>query len=338
MWSPALGRSMRRREFIALLGGAAAARPLTARAQQESRPPLVAVLSPLSSDAAALNIEALRTGFRDLGYIEGRNFALEVRYGNGVPALMAEEATELVSLRPAVILTGSEAGILAVHSATSTIPIIMTGVIQDPVALGLVKSIVRPAGNITGTWMYGDGSLFGKRLELLHDAVPGITHIGVMVNPGDPTDDIALKLLPSSAQKLGLVLRFIEVREAADLDTAFSAASRAGAQALFVSQSPLFNSHRAEVAAAAVKERLPAVYGFRQFAEAGGLMSYGTSLPEVYRRSAALVDKVLNGTNPADLPIEIPTRYELVLNQKAARAIGLTFPPIVLARADEVIE
>ncbi len=329
---------MRRRELITLLGGAAAALPLTARGQQESRPPLVAVLSPLSSDAAAANIEALRAGFRELGYIEGKNFALEIRYGNGVPALMVEQAAELVSLKPAVILTGSEAGILAVHNATSTIPIIMTGVIQDPVALGLVKSIARPGGNITGTWMYGDGSLVGKRLQLLADAVPGITHVAVMVNPGDPTDDIALKLLPPSAQTLGVSLRFIEVREAADLAAAFSAASGVGAQALFVSQSPLFNSHRPEVAAAAVKERLPAVYGFRQFVEAGGLMSYGTSLPGVYRRSSALVDKILSGASPADLPVEVPTRYELVLNQKAAKAIALTFPPILLARADVVIE
>ena len=312
--------------------------PLAAFGQEAPQSPLVAVLSPLSSEAATPNIEALREGFRDLGYIEGKNFVLELRYGNGMPELMAREAAELVSLKPAVILTGSEAGILAVHNATSTIPIVMTGVIRDPVTLGLVKSIRRPGGNITGTWIYGDGALFGKRLELLKDAVPGATQIGVLVNPGDPTDDIALKLLPPAAEQLGVVLHIIEVREAADFATAFSAASRAGAQALFVSQSPLFNSHRTEVAAAAVKERLPAVYGFHQFAEAGGLMSYGTSLPDVYRRSAALVDKILHDTSPGDLPIEIPTRYELVLNEKAAEAIGFTFPPMLLARADEVLE
>jgi putative tryptophan/tyrosine transport system substrate-binding protein len=326
---------MRRREFIRAFGGAAAVWPLVAYGQEAPQPPLVAVLSPLFSDAAAPNIEALREGFRDLGYIEGKNFVLELRYGNGMHELMAREAAELVSLKPAVILTGSEAGILAVHNAISTIPIVMTGVIRDPVALGLVKSIRRPGGNITGTWIYGDGALFGKRLELLKDAVPGATHIGVLVNPGDPTED---KLLPPAAEQLGVVLHIIEVREAADLATAFPAASRAGAQALFVSQSPLFNSHRTEEAAAVVGERLPAVYGFRQFAEAGGLMSYGTSLPDVYRRSAALVDKILHGTSPADLPIEIPTRYELVLNEKAAEAIGFTFPPMLLARADEVLE
>lgn len=333
-----MGKWMRRRTFITLFGGSAAAWPLVARSQQEPRLPLVAVLSPLSPDAAALNVAALRAGLRDLGYIEGKNLALELRYGNGVPALMAEQTVELVSLEPAVILTGSEAGILAVHNTTSTIPIVMTGVIQDPVALGLAQSIARPGGNITGTWMYGDGSLVGKRLEILHDAAPGVTQIGVVVNPGDPTDDIALKLLPSSAHELGLSLRIIEVREAADLDTAFSTASRTGAHALFVSQSPLFNSHRAEVAALATRERLPAIYGFRQFVEAGGLMSYGTSLPDVYRRSAALVDKILKGASPADLPIEVPTRYELVINQTAAKAIDLTIPPILLARADDVIE
>ena len=195
---------MRRREFIRAFGGAAAVWPLMAFGQEALQPPLVAVLSPLSSDAAALNIQALREGFRDHGYIEGKNFVLELRYGNGMPELMAREAAELVSLKPAVILTGSEAGILAVHNATSTIPIVMTGVIRDPVALGLVKSIRRPGGNITGTWIYGDGALFGKRLELLKDAVPGATHIGVLVNLGDPTDDIALKLLPPAAPIRGL--------------------------------------------------------------------------------------------------------------------------------------
>jgi putative ABC transport system substrate-binding protein len=252
---------IRRREFIVAFSGAAAW-PLAARAQQERRAPLVAVLSPLSSEAAARNIEALRAGLRDHGYIEGRNFALELRYGNGVPALTAEKAAELVSLKPAVIIAGSDVSVLAAHNATSTIPIIMSGVFGDPVALGLVTSIPRPGGNVTGTWMFPDDALVGKQLGFLHDVVPGVTRIGVMLNPSDPIDDIVSKLLPSAAQRLGLSFRLISVQEPDEIETAFVAATRDGAQALFVSHSPFFNSNRTKIAAAAIRERLPAVWRY----------------------------------------------------------------------------
>jgi putative ABC transport system substrate-binding protein len=329
---------MRRRDFITLLGGAAAAWPFAARAQQVPRPPLVAVLSPLSSDAAAGNIKALRVGLRDHGYTEGRNLALELRYGNGVPALTAEKAAELVSLKPAVIVAGSDVSVLAAHNATSTIPIIMSGFFGDPVALGLVTSIPRPGGNVTGTWMFPDDELVGKQLGFLHDVVPGVTRIGVMLNPSDPIDDIVSKLLPSAAQRLRLSFRLIGVQAPDDIETAFVAATRDGAQALFVSSSPFFNTYRAKIAAAAIRERLPAVYGLRQFVDDGGLMSYGFNLPDVYRRSAALVDRILKGTSPADLPIEVPTRFELVINLKTAKALGLDVSQDMLSIADEVIE
>jgi putative ABC transport system substrate-binding protein len=329
---------MRRREFILLVSGAAVAWPLVARAQQPITRPLVGVLSPLSRAAAARNIDALRAGLRELGYVEDRNIVLELRFAAGMPWRLPELAAELVALNPDVILAGSAGGILAAHKATRTIPLLMLGVLEDPVAIGLVSSIARPGGNVTGSWIFGDDALVGKRLEFLKHVVPGLARIGVIINPGDATDDIVLKRLAAPARALGVTFNLFEARETADLDRVFAQAAREGMQALFVSQSPLFNSHRAEVAALAVRVRLPAIYGFREFAEAGGLMSYGANLPAVYRRAARLVDKILKGASPADLPIEVPTRFELIVNLKAAKAIGLTIPDSFVQLADEVIE
>ncbi len=329
---------MRRREFIALLGGAAFVSPRRVIAQQAPGRPLVAVLSPLSADAAARNVEALRAGLHDLGYVEGRNITLELRYSGGVPERLPQLATELVALQPNVILAGSTGGILAVHDATRTIPLIMMGILDDPVAMGLVSSISRPGGNITGTWLFGDDALVGKRLEFLKHVVPGLVRIGVIVNPGDPADGVVLKRLPPAASTLGIDFTAFEVRGAAEFETAFAASARAGMQGLFVSQSPLFSSNRAQVVTLAARVGLPAIYGFRDFAEAGGLMSYGANLPSVYRRTAALVDKVIRGASPADLPVEVPARFELIVNLKAAKAIGLAVPDSFLSVADEIIE
>ena len=327
-----------RREFMTLLGGAAAAYPLAARAQQSPGRPLVGVLSPLSPAAAARNIDALRAGLRDLGYVEDRNVTLALRFAEGIPARLPELAAELVALKPDVILAGSIGGILAARNATRTIPLIMMVVSEDPVALGLVSSITRPGGNITGIWMFGDDSLVGKRLEFLKHVVPGLVRIGVIVNPGDPSDAIVLKRVPAAARAIGLDFTVFEVRTPAELETVFAAAARAGVQALFVSQSPLFTSRPAEIAAMVARVRLPAVYGFREFAEAGGLISYGASLQDVYRQSARLMDKIFKGANPADLPVEVPVRFELLVNLKAAKAIGLTISDSFVTLADEVIE
>jgi ABC-type uncharacterized transport system substrate-binding protein len=328
---------MRRRDFITLLGSAAAAWPLAARGQQTHGVRLIGVLSPVSSAAAARYIEALRVGLRNLGYVEGGNIAIELRFSEGMPGRLADLAAELVAINPAVIIAGSTHGALAARNATRTIPILVTQN-QDPMMLGLAVSMARPGGNVTGFWSEGDDALIGKRLELLKEAVPSISKIGFIFNPEDGTDSSALKSLPAASRALGLAVRVLEVREAAELETAFATAEREGLQALHVSQAPLFNTYRSEIAAKALRARLPAVYGFREFAISGGLISYATSLPHIYGQFAVLVDKILKGANPADLPIERATKFELVINLKTAKAMGLELSPKLLALADEVIE
>jgi putative tryptophan/tyrosine transport system substrate-binding protein len=329
---------IRRRDFITLLGGATAAWPLAARAQQLSPDrPIVGVLAPQSQAASARNIEAFRKGLRDLGYVEGRNITLEIRYGDGLPERLPQLAAELVALKPAVIRAGSTAGLVAVHNATQTIPLV-GATLEDPVALGLVKSISRPGTNVTGTWLAGDDALVSKRLGLLKDVVPGVSRVAAIVNPGDSSDTPLLRLLPTTAHALGLELFVIEARGASELPIAFANVARDGVQALFISSSPLFTSHRREIVATAARVRLPAIYGWREFPEAGGLVSYGPSLPDLYRQSATIVDKILKGANPADLPVEVPTRFELVVNLKTAKALGLKVSEPFLLLADEVIE
>jgi putative ABC transport system substrate-binding protein len=327
---------MRRREFMALLGGAAAAWPLAARAQQPQGRPLIGVLSPISAALAARNMEALRQGLRELGYVEGRNIGFEFRYAEGDLARLPALAAELVALQPAVIIAGSAPGALAAREATRVIPIVIASV-QDPMALGLAASMARPGGNLTGVWSEGDDSLIGKRLELFKDAVPGASRLAVFVDPTDASDVSTVKAVPAAARALGLDLRVVEVRSA-DLEAAFAAAAREGAQGLYVSQNPFFFARRAEIAAMALRARLPAVDGYREFAVAGGLISYAASLPDFYRRFGAFVDKILKGANAGDLPIDRATKFELVVNLKTAKALGLTIPESFLLRADEVIE
>jgi putative ABC transport system substrate-binding protein len=327
---------MRRREFITLVGSAAAAWPLVARAQQAPVRPIIGVLSPISIAAAARNTEALRTGLRDLGYSEGRNITLEQRYADGAIERLPDLAAELVALKPAVIVAGSPAAALAVRNATRSIPVVMNSS-PDPVRLGLASSIARPGGNVTGFW-WGDETLVGKRLGLLKEAVPGTIRAALMVHADDPASADELKQVPIVSNALDLTLRVLEVREPSEFEAAFAIAVREKMQGLCVSTSPLFVSHRTELAALAARARLPAVYAFRDFAAAGGLMSYGASLSDLYRRKAALIDKILKGASPADLPIERPITFELLINLKTARALGLNIPPALLARVDEVIE
>ena len=326
---------IRRRQFIVLLGSAAVAGPSSAQSQTAG-PPIVGVLSPISSMAAARNVEALREGLRELGYIEGRNIAIELRFADGAVEPLPELAAGLVGLKPAVIVAGSPSAAIACHNATRTIPIVMN-CSSDPIALGLATSMARPGGNVTGFWWGGEG-LIGKRLELLKETVPGIQGVGVIINPDDATNREDLASLPATANALAIATRVIEVRSPEDFDAAFGLAEREGLQGLYVSTTPLFVSHRGELAARAESARLPAIYGFRDFAFAGGLMAYGASLADMYRRKAGLIDKILKGTNPADIPIERPTRFELLVNLKTAKALNLSVPPTLLARADEVIE
>jgi putative tryptophan/tyrosine transport system substrate-binding protein len=327
---------MRRRDFITLLGGAVATWPLAARAQQQLVRPLIGVLSPLSAASAARNIAGFRSGLRDLGYLEGRNATLEIRYGDGAPERMAPLAQELVALKPDVLVAGARSGVLAAEAATRTIPIVaMTP--DDPVALGLTQNIARPSGNITGTWFDYD-ALVSKRLEFLKLAVPALARVGVIVNPDDPTDALTIPRLPAATRALGVTLEQFELRDVNKLDAVTVGIRRAGVQALFVGDGPTLLSARAEITAMVARLRLPAMYGFREFADAGGLMSYGYNLPDAYRQAARLVVKILKGDRPSDLPFERPARYELIVNLKAAKAIGLTIPDSFVLLADEVIE
>src|SRR5262245_4287098 len=328
--------ALKRRDFITLLGGAAVAWPLAARSQQQLVRPLIGVLSPLSAASASRNIAGLRSGLRDLGYLEGRNATLEIRYGDGAPGRLAPLAQELVALKPDVLMAGARTGALAAQAATRTIPIVIITA-DDPVVLGIAQSIARPGGNITGTWFDYD-ALVSKRLEFLKLAVPALSRVGVIVNPDDPTDALTIPRLPAAERALGVTLEQFDLRDVTKPDAVAAAIGRADVQALFVGDGPTLNSARAEITAMVARLRLPAMYGFREFAEAGGLMSYGYSLPDAYRQTARLVVRILKGDRPGDLPFELPARYELIVNLKAAKGIGLTIPDSFVLLADEVIE
>jgi putative ABC transport system substrate-binding protein len=327
---------MKRREFITLVGAAAASWPLAARAQQQLIRPLIGVLSPLSAASAARNIAGFRSGLRDLGYLEGRNATLEIRYGDGAPERMAPLAQELVALKPDVLMAGARSGALAAQATTRTIPIVIITA-DDPVVLGVAQSIAKPGGNITGTWFDYD-ALVSKRMEFLKLAVPALARVGVIVNPDDPTDALTIPRLPAAVRALGVALEQFDLRDVTKLDAVAAAIGRASVQALFVGDGPTLVSARAEITAMVARLRLPAMYGFREFADAGGLMSYGYSLPDAYRQSARLVVRIVKGDRPGDLPFELPARYELIVNLKAAKAIGLTIPDSFVLLADEVIE
>jgi len=329
---------MRRREFMVLIGGSAAAWPLAARAQQPPNVPLIGVLSPLSPATATRYIEAFRKGLRDLAYVEGRNIAIEFRYAEGVTERLGGLAAELVALKPEAILTGSPAGAIAASRATRTVPLILMSTVADPIALGLTVNLGRPSSNVLGFSAASEDALVGKRMELLKELLPGISRVGVMANPDDPTDNIVVNSVPAAGRALGVDVRVFAVHAPTELEPAFAAAAREGMESLFVSQSPVFLARRVELVQMATPMRMPAVFSMREFADAGGLMSYGASLSDVYERCAALVDKILKGARPADLPFERPAKFELVINLKTAKALGLTVPPALLARADEVIE
>jgi putative tryptophan/tyrosine transport system substrate-binding protein len=329
--------TMQRREFITLLGGASAW-PLATRAQQ-ALTPVIGVLSPTSPAAAVRNIAALRQGLRELGYIDGRNIAIEYRFAEGVTERLDKLVAELVALKPALIVVGSTLGIVAAHAVTTTVPLITIGLSgDDPVRLGLAQSFARPGGNLTGFLLSANAGLVGKRLSLLRGAVPRISRLGVIANPDSPGDAAELTVLPSIAAQLGLHYRVFEVRTPEQLDAAFAAIVQDSFHALYVSWTPVLNTHRARVIALAGQARLPAVYGFREFVRAGGLMSYGPDLPDLYRRAASYIDKILKGEKPGDLPLQAADKYELLINLNTAKALGLAISESFLLLADEVIE
>jgi putative ABC transport system substrate-binding protein len=314
------------------------AAPLRVEAQQAAKVPRIGWLA--NNPAASLHPpEAFRQGLRDLGYVEGRNVVIEYRNAEGKPERLPALAAELVALKVDVILAAIVLAALAAKQATKTIPIVFASV-ADPVTSGLVTSLARPGGNVTGLSILSP-ELIGKRLELLTQAVPGVSRVAVLWElggGGEPADKDVLKRAEVAGQALGVRLHFVEARDG-DFDRAFSdmTRARAGALTMLPSGGMFFNERRRLVDLAA-KNRLPAVYPWREAVDAGGLMAYGPRIADLYRRAATYVDKILKGAKPADLPVEQPTKFELVINLKTAKALGLTIPPSLLARADEVIQ
>ena len=281
--------------------------------------------------------EAFRQGLRELGYVEGQNLVLEYRYAEGSTERLPALAAELVQHKVNVIVAGGVHAIRAAQHATRTIPIVMAGV-TDPVGQGLVTSLARPGGNTTGVSLLNE-ELPGKRLEILKETVPQSTRIAVLANPAWPAYASRLHNLTVAARALGLHLHMVQVRRADELAPAFAAMTQAGVDALLVIAEPaLMDGLRGQVADLAAMRRLPAMYDWKMYVVAGGLMAYGPSLPDVYRRAATYVDKILKGTPPTDLPVEQPTKFELVINLKTAKALGLTVPPSLLLLADEVLQ
>jgi putative ABC transport system substrate-binding protein len=324
---------MRRRDFITLLGGAAAGWPFPARAQQGAKVERVGYLAPARLPNL---IEALRAGFRDLGYVEGQNLAMEYRFALGQTKSYDELARELIRFDPAaIVLTGTPAA-LALKRQTTTIPIILAP-IADPLALGLAKSLARPGGNVTGITMFGP-ELARKRMEIFKDAAAGIRRIAVLVNAENPLHAFLWDDIQPIGPLLELEFRLFAISDFKELPTVFSAITRDGFDALTLFSDAQFFSARRRIAELAATHRLPAMYESREFAEDGGLISYGPNIPDLSRRAAAFVVKIFNGAKPADLPIEQPTKFELVINLKTAKALGIEVPASVLARADEVIE
>jgi putative tryptophan/tyrosine transport system substrate-binding protein len=328
---------IRRREFVALLGGAAAtAWPLAARAQQLIKVARIGRLSPLSVAAEAPMLAGLRQGLSELGWIDGQNLAFELRFAEGNLDRLPQLADELVRAKVDVIVTGSSPGASAAKNATSTIPIVMvtTG---NPVESGLVASLARPGGNVTGVTALGQ-VLNVKRLELLKEAVPGVKRVAVLTNPASPYTEPFLQESEAAAHALGVEVRVVEAREPDELEKAFRAMVVERADALMVLADPMFITHRRVIVELAAKNRLPSIFGERGSVHAGGLMFYGASLPDMYRRAGTYVDKILKGAKPADLPVEQPTTFELAINLKTAKALGLELPWFLQQRADEVIE
>ncbi len=330
---------MDRRTFLAGTGAVLLAAPLAAEAQQAAK---VARIGYLSTNLAAnphLH-EAFLQGLRDLGYVEGRNVVIEYRDAEGKPERLPALAAELVALKVDVIVVAeAHHAALAAKQATRTIPIVFAAA-ADPVESGLVTSLARPGGNVTGLSIVAP-ELVGKCLELLKQAVPGVSRVAVLWEPGavgERTEKDMLKEADVAARALGVRLQFVEVRGPADFDRAFSDMTRARAGALTVLPSNMFVNERRRLVDLAAKNRLPAVYPWRESVDAGGLMAYGPNLADLFRRAATYVDKILKGAKPADLPVEQPTKFELVINLKTAKALGLTIPPSLLQRADEVIQ
>jgi putative ABC transport system substrate-binding protein len=331
---------MQRRTFMAMLTGGIVVTPLAAEAQQAAKVARLGYLVGANVAASPHLHEAFRQGLRDLGYVEGRNFMIESRSAEGKFERFPALAAELVGLKVDVIVAVNPVAALAAKQATRTLPIVFVAV-GDPITDGLVTSLARPGDNVTGLSLSPAPEIVGKRLELLTQAVPGLSRVAVFWQPGgvpERSEQAILKGADVAARALGVRLQIVEARGPADFDRAFSDVTRARAGALILLPSTMFFNERRRLVDLSAKHRLPAVYLVREFVDAGGLMAYGPDIADLYRRAATYVDRILKGTKPADLPVEQPTKFELVINLKTAKALGLTIPPSVLGRADQVIQ
>jgi ABC-type uncharacterized transport system substrate-binding protein len=327
---------MKRREFIiTLLGGAAVAWPLTARAQQPAKLPTIGFLGPNTPSLDSRRVGAFVQRLRELGWTEDRNVAIEYRWAEGRTERLAEFAAEFVRLKVDVIVTSATPPVIAAKQATSVIPIVFAAV-GDPVGTGIVNSLARPGGNATGLSIQAT-DLAGKRLELLHEVAPGLRRLAIMANPGAPPAVLEMAEAQTTARALGLEVVASEIRRPEDIAAAFEA-FKGRAEALYVCNDPLVTTNRTRINTLALGMRLPTMYNVREFVEAGGLMSYGPNFLDLFRRAADFADKILRGAKPSDIPVEQPTKFDLVINLKTAKALGLDVPPTLLARADEVIE
>jgi ABC-type uncharacterized transport system substrate-binding protein len=324
-----------RRKFLATLGGAAAAWPLAAHAQQAGKLRTVGFLGPNTHSAASEWVAALVQRLRDLGWMEGRTVTIEYRWAEGRDERFAEIAAEFVRLKVELIVTSGTPAVMASKKATSVIPIVFATA-GDPVGSGLVASLARPGGNVTGLATLAN-ELAGKRLELLREVVPGLRRLAIMGNIGNPFTVLELGEVQAAARTLGLEVAMLEIRRAQDLAPAFESL-KSRADALYVCTDALANTNRIRINIAALGERLPTMHGSRDYVEAGGLMSYGPNFPDMFRRTADYVDKILRGAKPGDLPVEQPTKFDLVVNLTVAKALGLEVPSTLLTRADEVLE
>jgi ABC-type uncharacterized transport system substrate-binding protein len=309
-----------------------------AYAQQPKKVPRIGYLSSVDSAVNSTRAEAIRLALRERGYIEGQNIATEYRYAEGKIDRFSELAAELVRLKVDIILlSGGDRLILAVKNATQTIPIVMTGGGGDPVEAGFVESLARPGGNVTGITNLGT-ELGGKRLELLKEAVPKLARVAVLYDPTGPANIREAKEVQAAARALRLTIQPWEVRAADDFDRVFAAIGKQRPDGLYVTQGRIMNNNQKRIMGFALKSRLPSMHIGREFVVAGGLMSYGADQVEIYRRVAYFVDRILKGAKPADLPVEQPTKFELVINLKTAKQVGLTIPPEVIARANKLIK
>jgi putative tryptophan/tyrosine transport system substrate-binding protein len=328
---------MKRREFITLLGGAAVAWPVAARAQQPAMP-VIGFLSPISLDTLADRLRGFRQGLRKSGYIEGDNVTIAYRWAENQIDRLPELAAELVRRPVTVIVTVAGAGpALAAKEATKTIPIVFVTA-EDPVRAGLVASLARPGGNATGVNLFSL-ELVAKRLELLRELVPAAVRVVVLINPANTAfAETTLRDVEPAARALGLQIQVLRATTSSEIDAAFATFVRARPDALFVGNDPFFTTRRVQLATAAAHHSIPATFGSREVAEAGGLMSYGSNIADAWHQLGAYVGRILKGAKPAELPVVQSSKFELVINAQTARTLGLTVPPTLLARADEVIE